>query len=257
MSRATTVVFGDDGSTSADRAFAWIGAQRWDGWTLEVVHAVMPEIGPPVEPELAALHEWQPSAPRAIAASVGFSDVRHLTAIADPRLALMHEAGLVVIGPRGTGVWKSLHLGSVAEWLVSQPVTPVAVIKDQRPVATTLCAYDGSRHADVALRAYLALPWSPSAALDVLIVADGRVDPAAAEAAARATVGDRSVNVRHQQGHPTAALFGVIDRERPDLVVIGDRGLTGWSRMLIGSTATAVLRESPASVMVAGVPPTT
>jgi nucleotide-binding universal stress UspA family protein len=254
MSRSTTVVFGDDGSTSAERAFAWVAAQHWDGWALEIVHAVMPEIGPPIEPALASLHEWRPPEPRALADSVGFSDVRHLTAIADPRLALMHEAGLVVIGPRGTGVWKSLHLGSVAEWLVSRPVTPVAVIKDQRPVTSTLCAYDCSRHADAALRAYLALPWSRSAGLDVLIVADGRVDPAAAEVAVRAAVGERAVNIRHQQGHPTAALFGVIDREQPGLVVIGDRGLTGWSRMLIGSTATAVLREAPVSVMVAGVP---
>jgi nucleotide-binding universal stress UspA family protein len=253
VSRDTTVVFGDDGSPSADRAFAWIDSQRWAGWTLEVVHAVMPDIGPPVEAEAAELHEWQPPVPRVASSTTAFAAVRHLTATADPRLALMHDAGLVVIGPRGAGMWKSLHLGSVAEWLVARPVTPVAVAKDPAAVATALVAHDGSAHADAALRAFLALPWAASVAVDVLIVADGRVDPTGAETAARRAAGDRvALNVRHQQGHPTAALFGVIDRERPGLVVLGNRGLTTWGRMLIGSTAMAVLRESVGSVLVAG-----
>ncbi len=252
MSRESTLVLGDDESPSADRAFAWIDAQRWDGWTLEVVHAVMPEIGPPVEAAAAQLHAWDPPTPRVVSERASFAAVQHLTAMTDPRLALMREAGLVVIGPRGKGLWKTLHLGSVAEWLVSRPVTPVVVAKEPAAVSSVLVAHDGSTHADAALRAFAPLPWASSVQVDVLIVADGRVDPAAAEAAARRAASDRlSLNIRHQQGHPTAALFGVIDREHPGLVVLGNRGLTGWSRMLIGSTAMAVLRESPSSVLVA------
>ena len=39
-----------------------------------------------------------------------------------------------------------------------------------------------------------------------------------------------------------------------DLVVMGTRGLTGWTRMRVGSTVSALLKDGSANLMIAHVP---
>src|SRR5687768_15222632 len=107
-----TVVLGDDRSPSSDLALSWIEKQRWPGWRLEIVQAEMPPFGPPPPPEESELHEWQPPQPRTVSPEAEFAEVVHLTAKADPRLVLLRPVDLLVIGPRGKGMLKSLHLGS-------------------------------------------------------------------------------------------------------------------------------------------------
>ena len=53
------------------------------------------------------------------------------------------------------------------------------------------------------------------------------------------------------KGAPTAAIAGEIDRRRPDLAVLGTRGLTGMRRFHLGSTASAIARSATCSVLVA------
>jgi nucleotide-binding universal stress UspA family protein len=253
MTDRPRLVFGDDGSASSDLAWRWINAQTWPGWQADVVTAQMPPIGPPPPAEEARLHPWQPPDPRRPMEGAAFAEVRFLTARLDPRVALLEPADLVVIGPRGRGLLKSLHIGSTAEWLLQHPPAPTVVVRAGDTVRSVLAAHDGSVHAQAALDALAALPWISTTDCTVVIVDDGRVDVGAAAEAARRALGASGVQARIvvAQGHPTAAISGEIDRRTPDLVALGTRGLTGLRRRHVGSTSGALTRAAHCSVLIA------
>jgi nucleotide-binding universal stress UspA family protein len=71
--------------------------------------------------------------------------------------------------------------------------------------------------------------------------------------AAAATLENAGIPAKAQEvrGRPSPTILGQIEELRPDLVVLGTRGLTGWRRLLTGSTASAVVRSAPTSCLVA------
>jgi nucleotide-binding universal stress UspA family protein len=248
-----TLVFGDDGSREADVAWLFVNSHAWPGWRLEVVAADMPEFGKQVPPELAEIHRWDPPSPRTAFGEADFAAVEHLTAMADPRLVLARDCDLLVIGPRGPGMLKSLHLGSTADWLLLHPPAPLLIARHGHRVRRlTLCA-DGSAHADRVAETVALLPWSHEAEITVVVVDDGRtdVDRATASARDRLERDRRPVNVCVYSGKPTAAITRHLDDASPDLVALGTRGLTGFRRLRLGSTAGAITRTSRCSVLVA------
>lgn len=252
MNERSVLVFGDDGSAEADVAWLWINCQRWDGWRLEVVEAVLPPPGPAIPVERSTLHPWSPSSPRRAFAESGLRECSYLTAEADPRVVLNRRADLVVVGPRGTGLLKSLHLGSTAEWLLAHPPSPLLVARHGREVRSVVVGADGSVHSKRAIQRLATLPWT--AALDVTVVGvdDGRTDPAGATAWAAELLAGAGARVRPRivYGRPAHELLIAVDQERADLVVLGTRGLTGLARLNLGSTAGAVARSAPCSVLV-------
>jgi nucleotide-binding universal stress UspA family protein len=58
-------------------------------------------------------------------------------------------------------------------------------------------------------------------------------------------------------GHPTTRIVDHIEEHAPDLVVMGTKGLTGWRRLRLGSTASAVVHQTAGNVMVASAPGST
>jgi nucleotide-binding universal stress UspA family protein len=248
-----TVALGDDRSASSDLALSWVEKQRWPGWRLEIVQAEMPPFGPPTPPEEAEPHEWQPPEPRAVASDAEFAEVVHLTAKGDPRIVLLRPVDLLVIGPRGKGVLKSLHLGSVAEWIIARPSSPTVLVRSGAKVDNVLIAHDGSPSSIAAIRGFSALPWAATSTCALVVVDDGRVDVAKATADAEAILGKAGVQVESVQlrGSPTSAVAGEIERRDPDLVVLGTRGHTGMRRVHLGSTAGAIVRSAHCSVLVA------
>lgn len=247
------LVFGDDRSPGSEVCWGWIDAQRWPGWRLEVVTAHMPAAGPPLPATETTLHPWSPEQPRVPSPTTGFTVVEHLTAEADPRLALDRPADLLAVGPRGPGLLKALHLGSTAEWLLEQPPAPLVMARLAAPVRTALVCHDGSEHAQAATEALARLPWTADVAVTVLAIDDGRVDAGAAIERARAVLADRTAgfDASTVAGRPTASIHDAIEGRRPDLVVLGTRGLTGLHRLRVGSTAGAVARSARCSVLVA------
>jgi nucleotide-binding universal stress UspA family protein len=239
-----TLVFGDDGSPASDVAFGWVDHQSWPGWRLHVLHADAPPWGKPIPEEEVAPHPWDPPEPRSPSTTTGFAEVAHLLARADPRVALLAPADLVVVGPHGKGMLKALNLGSVSEWLLTHPPSPTVIARTAAPVRRALVAHDGSRSANLALETLASMPWIPGTECTAVVVDDNRVDVAAATAAisaAFAAVGiEPEVVVR--TGQPTAAIAGEIDRRRPDLAV---------RRFSLGSTASAIARSATCSVLVA------
>jgi nucleotide-binding universal stress UspA family protein len=249
------LLFGDDGSPGADVAWLWVNEQRWPGWRVAVLHADTPPIGPPPGAEAARPRPWNPPDPRVAFGDAAFADVVHLRAVADPRVALLETpADLVVIGSRGHGLVKALHLGSTAEYLLHGPVAPLVVVRHAAAVRRVLVATDGSRHARRAMETLAALPWR--AGLEAVIavsVEDGRTDTAAALSEAAAVLGGAGLDTRALPRTRTvaAAILGAAARVGASLIVLGTRGLGGLRRLTLGSAASAVARSAPGAVLVA------
>lgn len=62
-------------------------------------------------------------------------------------------------------------------------------------------------------------------------------------------LGDKDYNVRIEEGSAFFTIEKVIGEEKPDLLVIGTRGLTGAKRVLLGSVADAVLRKIKCDIL--------
>ena len=75
------------------------------------------------------------------------------------------------------------------------------------------------------------------------------------EEALRAAAGDITasgvdVTTYARQGDPAAALLDVAEERRADLIVVGNKGMTGAERFLLGSVPNKVSRHAPCSVLI-------
>jgi nucleotide-binding universal stress UspA family protein len=70
---------------------------------------------------------------------------------------------------------------------------------------------------------------------------------AAAEIARGAGV---SVDVYPRQGDPADAILDVAEEREADLIVVGNKGMTGAKRFLLGSVPNKVSHHAPCSVMI-------
>jgi nucleotide-binding universal stress UspA family protein len=258
-------MLGDDGSPEADRAWLWINLQRWPTWRLDVVHCQPPPPGPPVGEARARPHPWQPPSPREPSPTAGFESVRYLLAESDPRIVLTDptDASLVVIGRKGHGALKALHLGSTAEYVVQHPSAPVVIAKKPVAVGSVLVCTDGSTHAQRAVDALVTMPWLDHVHTLTVIglyltgTYDDRAEIAAAVAATIVRLEDApglhcapASIVR--QAKPSVAIPEHSAAMSADLVVLGTRGLSAFERGLLwGSTARTVIKTTESSVLVA------
>lgn len=257
------LVFGDDGSVGADVAWLWINNHQWPGWRLDVVHVLPPPPGAPPPPEQSELHETVPDEPRSYLP--GGVDVRHLTARADPRAVLggLTDASVIVVGARGKGVLKALHLGSTAEWLLQCPPAPLLIVRSARPVHQVLVCVDGSPHAWHAVEVLAEMPFLAQANVAVLSVGPAHQPLSADVGRAAELLAEKgaSVEIIDRSPDPLEPFYDVrniiIDTEAQlgtDLVVFGTRGLSAWQNLGVGSIANALARHSPSSVLMARLP---
>lgn len=256
------ITFGDDHSAGADTAWKWITAQSWPGWAVDVVTVTDPP------PEIASLftheplHDFTPEHARTATESSSITEVRHLTTAYDPRIVLCekHDSDLIVVGARGKGLLKSMHLGSTAEWLMRCPGTPLVVARTGHPVRRVVACVDGSGHSQRAIEVLASMPWVSGCEVDIVTVVEGEdtVGRDAQEAArlltgagARTTVRVIEPDVLSITVNPRYRILDIIDQVRPDLVVMGTKGVTGLPRLVVGSVAGAVAHAAPCSVLLA------
>lgn len=253
MAEPRTVVFGDDRSPDADVAWLFVNNQTWPGWRIEVVTAQPPDRPGTVPADRAALHPWDPPRARTAFAEAQFTEVVQLTAEADPREVLARASDLLVIGPRGPGLLKALRLGSTAEWLMAHPPAPMVIARRGDTVHRVLLAVDGSPHSRLAAQVLAGLPWISGVEVAALAVDDYRTDvkTATADAASALEGAGASVTTVIEPGNPTKVINQHLETDRPDLVALGTRGLTGFRRLSLGSTAGAVGRAADCSVLLA------
>ncbi len=201
---------------------------------------------------------------------------RAATAIVEEARAF--GADLIVIGNRGQGQFETMLLGSVSAEVVDHAPCPVLVARS-RDLRSVLYADDGSegaREAGDLLAAWsifrglrttvisvseVAVPWSAGMAPGlydqvmesyVESVQEARRECAALVSSTADRLSDAglvtSVDVR--DGDPAPAIVKAAIEHSVDLVVMGTRGLTGLSRILLGSVARNVLVHAQCSVLI-------
>lgn len=251
-SRRPLLVFGDDGTQPADTAWHWITNQGWPDWHVDVMtadtHDTPVEWGAPPRSI-----EWSPTWDRTTPVE-GAADVRFLKVATDPRAMLAEGEGidLMVLGLRTHSMVQGVVTGSTTEWLLHHPPAPMVIARIPDPVGHVVVCVDGSDHALAALEDFAALPLAEATSVTVLGIADGRAD---ADSAVRRGAGALEGRVAEvatavRAGRATGEILDHLDQALPDLVVLGTRGLTGWQRLRLGSTASAVVRAAPCTSLI-------
>jgi nucleotide-binding universal stress UspA family protein len=200
-----------------------------------------------------------------------------------PATALVDEAtrfgaDLVMAGSRGHGRIASLLLGSVSAEVVDQSPCPVLVSRTPS-IGRIIFATDGSVSSAAAEAVLPTWPIFERLPIHVVSVADV-VEPwhtgiaptmyrqvveahaqdlaeaqaehtrIAEEATSRLRASERQAEAAMRTGDAAAEIISAIAELGSDLVVIGSRGRTGLSRVVLGSVARNVLQGSTASVLI-------
>lgn len=181
-------------------------------------------------------------------------------------------ADLVVIGTHGHTGFKRFLLGSVAERTVKESPVSVLTVKGEGHVEapkTIAVGVDFSKPSNEAVE--LAADWArafgatlhlvhglelrlPFVTPYEVSVPDALIDAAYAEGRRRldalaASLTGVKVVTELASAPAHAALDGVAERVRADLIVTGSRGLGGIKHAVLGSVAERTLRHAPCSVL--------
>jgi nucleotide-binding universal stress UspA family protein len=201
---------------------------------------------------------------------------RPATAIVDAAQSL--EIDLVVVGSRGYGLIERMLLGSVSAEVVDHAPCPVLVTRGPT-LGNVVFGWDGSPCAAEA--AAILRRWPIFASSRVRVVSAADVDipwwtgfpevglpervPIYVDAAnaarrehdtlARSMVDElRSsgldASAERRDGDAASELIAVAKETDADLIVVGTRGRTGLTRLLLGSVARNVVQHAPCSVLV-------
>jgi nucleotide-binding universal stress UspA family protein len=202
---------------------------------------------------------------------------------ASPAVAVVEEMkawapDLIVVGSRGHGPVETTLLGSTSSAIVDHATAPVLVARGTA-VRTVVFAEDGSEAARAAERLLEAWPVFADALIDVVTVVDVAapwrtgIAPAmfgnamdvygdmiasahetqgrlAAGTAARLRSIGRRTEMELREGDPAAEIVAAAREDGADLVVMGSRGHTGVTRLVLGGVAHAVLTHAPCSVLI-------
>ncbi|NJD28763.1 MAG: universal stress protein [Chloroflexi bacterium] len=187
-------------------------------------------------------------------------------------------ADLIVAGSRGHGPIASLVLGSVSAELVDHAPCPVLVAR-RSAAQRVLFASDGSLSASDAEEVLVQWPIFNGTTMRVVSVAEvirpwhtglaptiyrqvvdayaKDLEAAKSEhaalargAAGRLELAGRTVDDTVRVGDAAAEILEEASTWRADLIVLGSRGLTGLSRLLLGSVARNVLQGTESSVLI-------
>lgn len=283
---AGTIVFGVDGSESANRALAWAVDQAVaEHRALTLAHAISPADAMGLD--LAGVdhrvgeamrtggHELLRVARESVAERAPDLEVHEVLRVVDPRellLALSTEAAMVVLGSRGRGPVRTLLLGSVGVALSRHARCPVVVHRPSNPGKVRhglLVGVDGTAHSHAALEFAFAqaslrgLPltvlhsfWDAQAA----VAGPHRVDAHSSEfeeqrlliAESVSGMGEKFPDVRVEielaRGYPGDCL--VLMGERMTMIVLGAHHGGAISRIMGGSAVTSVVEHATCPVAV-------
>ena len=187
-------------------------------------------------------------------------------------------ADLVVLGNRGHGTISTMLLGSVSAEVVDHAPCPVLVARHDS-LRSVVFATDGSEAARHAERVFLDWPILRGARVTVAAVADvglpwvtgavpgaydgsletyreaaedeeTRLQAVVDDTVARFRAAGHDVAGTVRTGEVTPELLQVATAAKADLIVIGSRGHTGLTRLLLGSVARNTVVHAATSVLV-------
>lgn len=281
------IVVGVDGSASALQAARWAGDEASRRrLTVRVVHAVSPpalSYGAGVRPpdgfsEVLETQgrQWLADADAAIRSAHPDLEV-HLDLVQGSPVTELLEASadarLVALGSRGLGGFSGMLTGSTVVAMVARGRCPVVVVRgggrENGPVVAGVdgspanepaiaAAFDeaSSRGADlVAVHSWLSVSAGTAHTLNQQLLNDFD----GLEAKERELLAERLAG--WQEKYPDVAVRRVVARDHPvrclldhsadaQLLVVGSRGLGGFSGMLTGSTSQALIHHATCPLLV-------
>jgi nucleotide-binding universal stress UspA family protein len=196
------------------------------------------------------------------------------------RLAEQKRVELVVLGSTGRSALTRFLLGSVSYQVVKHALSAVLLVKrEARPIQRVMIAVDGSENSCRAVDFMRRFPLPPDVSLSAVHVlhvrppfhgaAEGYHDVtelaraleelrAAAEKDGKKLLKDVTsgleasyrVETLLAEGPPASTLVDLAGSRDLDLLVVGNRGLTGVERFLMGSVSFQACLHAPSSVLV-------
>ncbi|MGZ4208536.1 MAG: universal stress protein [Actinomycetota bacterium] len=169
------------------------------------------------------------------------------------------DAGLIVVGSRGLSRAKRFFLGSVSHSIAYHAPCDVLIVRPTQPGRRTtdavygsiVVATDGSPTADRAARKGLELARGLGARATLVFVGH----PQTGELVLKdtlASIGEgMEATLRIVGGEPAEKIVETAESERADLVVVGNKGMTGATRFLLGSVPQKVLEHATCDVLIA------
>ena len=174
-------------------------------------------------------------------------------------LADRQDAGLIVIGSRGLSRAKRFFLGSVSHSVAYHAPCDVLLVR-ARPKTlnppdpsyrSVVVATDGSPTADRAARKGLDLARKVGASATLVFVGHPSTGDAVLKDTLEGMGEGMDCKLRVVGGDPAERIIDVAESERADLVVVGNKGLTGKTRFLLGSIPQKVLEHAQCDVLIA------
>lgn len=269
------IVVGADGSTGAANGMRWASRIAWaEGAEVVVVTGFTAGDSelPPGRVEALVAEQEKELAKWSEAAVLGDVTVRRVVERGDPRNAIMavatrEDADLIVVGRRGTSAGPGLFsVGSVAEWLAHHIDRPLAVIGGAVS-STTRSATVGI---DGSAGSAAALAWVAALNNDIRLVLTAVHQPYVewthassphnwrrdveekirTEWASGLTDVGRDFTALAVRGSSAAsALLHAAQDERTDIIVVGMRGLGGFSGLRLGGVAVKILHHADRPVI--------
>jgi nucleotide-binding universal stress UspA family protein len=269
----TRVLVGTDGSERAEEA-ARQGARLAValGASLDVVFVV--DTAHPHPSDVEAEGEAALARAARVAAEAGIQAPTRLVA-GEPAAALVaeadsHGADLLCVGPDSGVLGGAIRVGQVAHHAVREAHCSVLLARDAGPAfpRQIACGVDGSEGSGVTAGLAAELAAATGAELRLLHVipvfrgdnaewtlADDEPSPEALEPSVTAALSRGVTPVREMaMGRPESAIVATASRDGTDMVVVGHRGITGMTRVLLGSVSEHVTVHAPCSVLVARPP---
>lgn len=186
-------------------------------------------------------------------------------------VADQEKADMIVLGARGLGPVKELLLGSVSHRILAHATCPTLIVnRAMVSLSHILLAVQGPDDAEAAIRFLTTKPFKNPGEITVLS-AEPYAQPVwpagspnnslsgdlfkiterfAGDVAGRlVALGYRATPVVRTEA-PGAAILKHAETTKPDLIMMGSRGLGGVSRFLLGSVSHAVLHRAPCPVLI-------
>jgi nucleotide-binding universal stress UspA family protein/nitrite reductase/ring-hydroxylating ferredoxin subunit len=167
------------------------------------------------------------------------------------------DAGLIVLGSRGLSRTKRFFLGSVSHSVSYHAPCDVLIVREHSyhvrhlPYRSILVATDGSPTADRAARKGLDLARVLGAKATLLFIGHPNTGELVLKDTIATLADDMEVDARVLGGDPAEKIVESADAERSDLVVVGNKGVTGSRRFLLGSVPLKVLEHAQCDVLIA------
>ncbi len=235
-----TIVVGTDGSPTASVAVevAQKLAKRLHG-TLVLVGA-LDAYGVSRQPLQTALYEAAEAARAkkvdAIAELIEGTPGESILAA-----AIKHEADLIVVGNRGMGQATRFRLGSVPDWIAHDAPCDLLIVdttgragprEPAPPYMRILAGTDGSGTATEAVRKAYTLASVYAGTVTLVHVGDPLVGAIKLEEVASTRPEDVEVEKRTVEGDPAQRICELAESEDVQLVVVGNKGMSGVRRFL-------------------------